>query len=283
MKTIATILVILTGCLLSAAREITILPQFVLGDTLKYRMTAQMTMHIENDSIVIMSNLLPQLIVEEKNDEGFVISTTNKLELYNAECSAQKLKELPSAIAPENDYIESVRLKIQLDRDCHPDTILNLDAVRDNFVAYVKQQQGDDYEDSPEQEMLTKAIASMMCTPKRLIDQQFGNIPYFNFLGIPLESGKIPASMVLSDDLQKKCHEVTELEMEVISLGNTIELNMSEDDGFYAINLKGAKEKTKIEGKLLYAGGIIAHGLLSFKTDLGPMRLAGNFILDAIR
>lgn len=44
-------------------------------------------MYHEKDSLVSTTKLLPTLIVEEKNDKGFIITTTNRLEDFSVICS----------------------------------------------------------------------------------------------------------------------------------------------------------------------------------------------------
>lgn len=289
-RTIAYICLLLI-CFVSGAKEITILPQFAVGDTLRYRTTAQVVMYHEKDSLFSTIKLLPEIVVEDRNNDGFVIKTTNRLESFHIDCSDPESEgQLPDKTEELNDFVASVVLKIQLDADCRPDSILNMDEVKDAMLnAFVKmfaKEQGIDVENSAEWRMdtnnLMTAAINMICTPRHLIEEQFGNIPYFNFIGIPLESGKIPASMVLTDELQAMCPGLTDLKMEIRQLVNTIELNLAEEDGFYVIRLRGKEGKSEMESELLYAGGILNHGFLSVKIQSDTERLISNFIIDAI-
>jgi len=248
-------------------------------------------MYHEKDSLFSTIKLLPEIVVEDRNNDGFVIKTTNRLESFHIDCSDPESEgRLPDKIEELNDFVASVVLKIQLDAGCRPDSILNMDEVKDAMLnAFVKmfaKEQGIDVENSAEWRMDTKnlmtAAINMICTPRHLIEEQFGNIPYFSFIGIPLESGKIPASMVLTDELQAMCPGLTDLEMEIIQLVNTIELNLAEEDGFYVIRLRGKEGKSEMESELLYAGGILNHGFLSVKIQSDTERLISNFIIDAI-
>lgn len=278
--------------LLCMAKEITIIPKFAVGDTLRYRTTAQVILHHGNDSLVSLTKLWPQLIVESRNDNGFIISTTNSLEAFEITCTDPESEGLlPDKTDELNDFVASVELRIQLDSVGRPDSILNIDEVKDAMLeAYIKmfkKEQGIDIENSDEWEIDTKPLlviaVDKICTPKHLIEQQFGNLPYFNFLGIPLKSGKIPASMVLTDELQMMLPGIEELKMDVKQLVNTTELNLSEEDGFYVIRIKGKKRKTEVEGELLYAGGILNHGYVSVKQESDTEKLITNFIIDAIK
>lgn len=278
--------------LLCMAKEITIIPKFAVGDTLRYRTTAQVILHHGNDSLVSLTKLLPQLIVESRNDNGFIISTTNSLEAFEITCTDPESKGLlPDKTDELNDFVASVELRIQLDSVGRPDSILNIDEVKETMLeAYIKmfkKEQGIDIENSNEWVVDTKPLlviaVDKICTPKHLIEQQFGNLPYFNFLGIPLKSGKIPASMVLTDELQMMLPGIEELKMDVKQLVNTTELNLSEEDGFYVIRIKGKKRKTEVEGELLYAGGILNHGYVSVKQESDTEKLITNFIIDAIK
>lgn len=230
--------------LLCMAKEITIIPKFAVGDTLRYRTTAQVIMHHGNDSLVSLTKLLPQLIVESRNNKGFIIRTTNSLESFDITCTDPESEGLlPDKTDELNDFVASVKLRIQLDAVGRPDSILNIDEVKETMLeAYIKmfkKEQGIDIENSDEWEIDTKpflvSAVDMICAPKHLIEQQFGNLPYFNFLGIPLKPGKIPASMILTDELQALLPEIEELKMDVRQLINTTELNLSEEDGFYVI------------------------------------------------
>lgn len=51
------------------------MPQLAESDTIMYRTTAQTIMYHENDSLVSQTKLLPEIIVEGKNNKGFVIIT----------------------------------------------------------------------------------------------------------------------------------------------------------------------------------------------------------------
>lgn len=278
--------------LLCMAKEITIIPKFAVGDTLRYRTTAQVIMHHGNDSLVSLTKLLPQLIVESRNDNGFIISTINSLEAFEITCTDPESEgQLPDKTEELNDFVASTELRIQLDSAGRPDSILNIDEVKDAMLeAYIKmfkKEQGIEIENSNEWVVDTKPLlviaVDKICTPKHLIEQQFGNLPYFNFLGIPLKSGKIPASMVLTDELQMMLPGIEELKMDVKQLVNTTELNLSEEDGFYVIRVKGKKRKTKVDGELLYAGGILNHGYVSVKQESDTEKLITNFIIDAIK
>lgn len=278
--------------LLCMAKEITIIPKFAVGDTLRYRTTAQVIMHHGNDSLVSVTKLLPQLIVESRNNKGFIIRTTNSLESFDITCTDPESEGLlPDKTDELNDFVASVELRIQLDSVGRPDSILNIDEVKDAMLkAYIKmfkKEQGIDIENSNEWVVDTKPLlviaVDKICTPKHLIEQQFGNLPYFNFLGIPLKPGKIPASMVLTDELQMMLPGIEELKMDVKQLVNTAELNLSEEDGFYVIRIKGKKRKTEVEGGLLYAGGILNHGYVSVKQESDTGKLITNFIIDAIK
>lgn len=278
--------------LLCMAKEITIIPKFAVGDTLRYRTTAQVILHHGKDSLVSLTKLLPQLIVESRNDNGFIISTTNSLEAFEITCTDPESEGLlPDKTDELNDFVASVELRIQLDSVGRPDSILNIDEVKETMLeAYIKmfkKEQGIDIENSNEWVVDTKPLlvsaVDKICTPKHLIEQQFGNLPYFNFLGIPLKSGKIPASMVLTDELQMMLPGIEELKMDVKQLVNTTELNLSEEDGFYVIRIKGKKRKTEVEGELLYAGGILNHGYVSVKQESDTEKLITNFIIDAIK
>ena len=134
---------------------------------------------------------------------------------------------------------------------------------------------------APYKPLLISAV-DMICRSKHLIEEQFGNIPYFTFNGISLKPGKIPASMVLTDELQIMCHSLDELDMEVRQVVNTESLNIGEDSGCYVIELKGNKRESSLKGKLLYNKGIMNYGFLDIKIKSESETLITNFTLDRL-
>ena len=158
--------------------------------------------------------------------------------------------------------------------------------VGDTIIKLFAREQGIDVENSAEWKMDTKPLlisaVSMICKPKHLIEEQFGNIPYFTFNGIPLKAGKIPASMVLTDELQIMCYSLDELDMDVKQIVNTEVLNIGEDSGCYVIELNGNKGETSVEGKLLYSKGIMNYGYIDIKIKSETETLITNFTLDRL-
>ena len=178
-------------------------------------------------------------------------------------------------------FVAAIVLKIQLGADCRPDSILNMNAVRERITeAYInmfaKQQEVDESNRAKwenETRPLLVGAVDMICTPAHLIEQQFGNLPYFNLTGIPLKSGKIPTLMIITGDLMKMCQGLKELDMEITPLDSNMESSISADDGMYSIIIRGKKDKLDGEGMLLYSGGIMAHGILTVKMESDTERL----------
>lgn len=294
MRKIALFISLLMVCFICGAKEINIIPQFAVGDTLRYRAITNLVMYQGKDSLVSTTKLLPTLIVEEKNNKGFVITTTNRLEDFSVECSDPAAVETLKSFDKTdilNDFVAAVVLRIQLDENCRPDSILNMDAVKERITeAYINmfaKNQEIDESNREEWEKETKPLlvgaVDMICTPDHLIEQQFGNLPYFNFTGIPLKSGKIPASMILAGDLLKMCRNVSELDMEISALDHDMECSISADDGMYSINISRKKDNIKIEGLLLYGAGIMNHGILTAKIESDTERLVTTYIIDPIK
>ena len=294
MRTIALYVCLLMTCFMCGAREITIMPQFTVGDTIRYRATTSLVMYHGEDSLVSTAKLLPTLIVNEKNDRGFVITTDNRLEDFSVECSDPKAGETLKSFDKSdilNDFVASIVLKIQLGADCRPDSILNMNAVRERITEAVinmfLKQQGVDESNRAEWENDTRPLlvgaVDMICTPAHLIGQQFGNLPYFNLTGIPLKSGKIPTSMIVTGDILNMCHGLKELDMEITSLDSNMESGISANDGMYSIRISGKTDKLDVEGLLLYSGGIMAHGILTVKMDSDSERLVTTYAIDIIK
>ena len=279
---------LLMTCFMCGAKEITIIPQFAVGDTIRYRATTSLVVYHENDSLVSTTKMLPTLIVDEKNDKGFVITTINRLEDFSVECSDPEAGETLNSFDETdilNDFIAAIVLRIQLDADCRPDTILNMEEVKKSVLnAYVKMLEREfgtevDVNEAP---VVIGAISDI-CNQTHLIEQQFGNLPYFNFTGIPLKSGKIPASMIITGDLLKMCHGLNELDMDITLLESDMESGTQADDGLYSIKISGKKDNIEIGGLLLYGAGRMNHGILNLRTGSGSERLFTTYVIDAIK
>ena len=294
MRIIALYVCLLMTCFICGARETTIMPQFTVGDTIGYRATTSLVIYHGKDSLVSTAKLLPTLIVNEKNDRGFVITTDNRLEDFSIECSDPEAVETLKSFDKSdmlNDFVAAIVLKIQLGADCRPDSILNMNAVRERITEavinmFLKQQKVDESNraewENDTRPLLVGAV-DMICTPAHLIEQQFGNLPYFNLTGIPLKSGKIPTSMIVTGDILNMCHGLKELDMEITPLDSNMESGISANDGMYSIRISGKKDKLEVEGLLLYSGGIMTHGILTVKMDSDIERLVTTYALDIIK
>lgn len=291
MKKVALFISLLMACFICGAKEITIIPQFAVGDTLRYRAITNLVMYHETDSLVSTTKLLPTLIVDEKNDKGFVITTSNSLEDFSVMCSDPAAKETLSSFDKTdilNDFVAAIVLRIQLDADCRPDSILNMDDVRERITeAYINMfaknqeiDEGNREEWERETRLLIDGAVDMICTPDHLIEQQFGNLPYFNLTGIPLKSGKIPTSMIITGDLLKMCRGIGELDMKIAQFDSNMENSISADDGMYSIKISGKKDNIEIEGMLLYGAGIMNHGILTVKVVSEAERLVSTYIIN---
>lgn len=294
MRIIALYVCLLMTCFICGARETTIMPQFTVGDTIGYRATTSLVLYHGKDSLVSTAKLLPTLIVNEKNDKGFVITTNNRLEDFSIECSEPEAVETLKSFDKSdmlNDFVAAIVLKIQLGVDCRPDSILNMNAVRERITEavinmFLKQQKVDESnraESENDTRPLLVGAVDMICTPAHLIEQQFGNLPYFNLTGIPLKSGKIPTSMIVTGDILNMCHGLKELDMEITPLDSNMESGISANDGMYSIRISGKKDKLEVEGLLLYSGGIMTHGILTVKMDSDSERLVTTYALDIIK
>lgn len=283
MKRFVAYICVLMVCLVCGAKEITIRPQFAVGDTLKYRTTAKVIMYHGSDSLVSVTRLLPTIFVEAKNNKGFVLRTTNKLEAFEIECTDPESKgQLPDRTEELNDFVASRILQIQLDADCRPDTILNIKEVKESVLnAYVKMLERElgteiDVNEAP----FVIGAVSDICNQKHLIEEQFGNIPYFNFIGMPLKSGKIPTSMVLTDKLQATCHGLNDLKMDVAQFDSDKERGTEEFEGLYHIKTNGKKGNTEVLGDFLYKSGILINGLLCVKAETDTGKITSIFSIE---
>lgn len=161
MRTFIAFIFLLALCSLCGAKEIVILPQFEVGDTVRYRATAQVKLYHERDSMISTTKLLPTIVVEDRNSKGYIVKTTNELEDFRIECSDPASEgQLPDETWKLNEFVAPIVLKIQLDANCRPDTILNLDSVKermlDAFINLFAREQGIDLENSAEWKMDTK-------------------------------------------------------------------------------------------------------------------------------
>lgn len=224
MNRLTSLFIFIAMFLACAAKEITIIPQFEQGEILKYRTMSQFRSYEGKDTIISTTKLLPEIMVEQFNDNGVILRTSNRHESSTFE--ERNPREQGSVYVPDGDLnvlVATRTLWIQLNRDFRPDSVLNLNDVRkempNDYIRWITDSQEDINEISTEQKMipdpLDEAYVNSICAPRYLIEQHFSNIPYFNFYGIPLESGKIPASMVLTQDIMGMCSEISELEIEI--------------------------------------------------------------------
>ena len=95
-------------CIACCAEDITIRPQYTVGDTLKYRSTASVIVYHEKDSMLSTIKMLPKLVVERQNVNGFVIRTVNEVESFDIYCSDPELKELLPEKKEELNDIASI-------------------------------------------------------------------------------------------------------------------------------------------------------------------------------
>lgn len=283
MKRLVTYICVLMACLVCGAKEITIRPQFAVGETLKYRTTAKVIMYHGSDSLVSVTKLLPTIFVEAKNNKGFVLRTNNKLEAFEIKCTDPESKGLlPDRTEELNDFVASRILQIQLDVNCRPDTILNMEEVKESvlnaYVTMLERELGSEI-DVNEAPFVIGAVSNI-CKQNHLIEEQFGNVPYFSFIGIPLKSGKIPSSMVLTDKLQAMCPGLMDLKIDVAQSGGDMESSIDETDGFYSIKVNGKKGKAEVLGEFIFTGGILEHGLLCVNTETATGKITSIFSIE---
>ncbi|MDE6379256.1 MAG: hypothetical protein K2L11_02190, partial [Muribaculaceae bacterium] len=181
MRKVALFICLLMTCFICGAKEITIIPQFAVGDTLRYRAITNLVMCHGKDSLVSTTKLLPTLIVDEKNDKGFVITTNSRLEDFSVECSDPEAGEKLNSFDMTyilNDVVAAIVLRIQLGADCRPDSILNMNAVKEriaeayiNMFMFAKQQEVDESNDESNREEWEKetrpllaGAVDMICT-----------------------------------------------------------------------------------------------------------------------
>lgn len=272
------------------AEDITIRPQYIIGDTLKYRSTASVTVYHEKDSMLSTIKMLPKLVVERQNDKGFVIRTFNQVESFDFYCSDPETKGLLPEKKEELNEIASISLQIQLDADCHPDTILNMEEIeKTKLKTYIKtlsEKGGKDIENTAEWENVTKPllvhIIKMQCQTKHLVKEQFGNTPYFALNGIPLKSGKISSSVIFTDGFLQKEPGMQKLKIEIEQTDNKELPNEGKDTGTYVVSLHGKSDKTTVEGTFNYNNGILSHGYLQLKTEMFDGKITSTSILDKI-
>ena len=74
-------------------------------------------MYHGTDSLSSTTKFLPTLIVEDKNDRGFVITTTNSLEDFSVECSDPAAGETLKALDKSdilNYVVAAITLRMQI-------------------------------------------------------------------------------------------------------------------------------------------------------------------------
>ena len=79
------------------------------------------------------------------------------------------------------------------------------------------------------------------------------------------------------------CHGLKELDMKITPLDSNTESSISAADGMYSIRISGKKDGMEVEGLLLYSAGVMAHGILTVKTESDTERLLATYVIDAIK
>lgn len=249
-----------------------ITPSIQVGDTLRYEVTVNTKIYHGTDSVVSLIKLFPEVIVESKNDEGFVIVTRNKPMELDVVSSNPNVPDFNGQSDEIKNLTASISLKIQLNKFGKPDTILNMDELKkayiDGFLNVLKKQNGEEITDEAKWEEETKpfvmAYVDMFCNTEHNIAEQFGNTAFYNFIGIPLKDGDyIQAPMVLTPDMQKMMPGIKKLKMSVTSSNG--------EDGYpYVIlEVKGKKGKNSVEGSWGFSKGKISLGSLYIEVDNG--------------
>ena len=68
--------------------------------------------------------------------------------------------------------------------------------------------------------------------------------------------------------------------MDVAEGGGDMECSINETNGFYSISIKGKKGNSKVEGRFLFAGGILDYGLLSVKSENETGKITSIFNIE---
>ena len=290
MLKLATTILILASSLMAFAECLTLQPSFQVGDTLRYRATADVRMRHETDSMHSVTIMLPQVYIESKNDKGYVILTSNSLEEFdieNSDPTGIEFMDYNSSML--NDIVSAIRLKVQLDENNRPDSIINMDEMKNNMLeAYQKlfeKQTGRELTTDPEWENDTKPLIAIainaICDKDHLLDEQFNNIAYFNLIGIPLKSEEIPSSLILTDELQRLCPDLTTLSMEIQNIDN-IEGCGTIDHKYHSIIVKGKNENSNIYGKWLFTNGNLTQANLLVSTKSNSETITGIYTIESL-
>lgn len=272
-------------CFVCAAKEVIIQPEFNVGETFEYKVTTELRLCEGQDSAVVTSVLLPKFVVEGHNDKGFILKASNKREAFNITFSRPELKGASDSFIGDEvkNLITPLVLTIQLDADNRLDSILNITEVKKSilktYYRIAAKELGPDTANT-ETWKVTQALLELSIetqyNQEKLIARQFGNIPYFNFIGTPLESGKIPASMVLCDELDKFCFGATELNMEISPAPK------KDRTDTYVIKVNGKKDNSIISCEFLFINGLMNLGTLSVYTEIDRVTIASTFHLERL-
>ena len=271
MKRIFSILATIAICLTCHAETITIIPEYHVGDTLKYRIKTNVRVDHGLDSLVYSLEFFPRMVIESRNDMGFVISTSTTVGDFNAECSDPEANCSPDFLSMReivvSEFTDSVGfLEIQLDSVCRPMSILNIDEVKERYVqGFLKMaaKQADiTLEELMAQEerinelrhYLTSVIDSIY-SPRHILDEQFGYTAYFSFIGEPLNFSKIIASKVLAPKIMFLTPGI-----------HSLDIHVSGNSGNCTVETQGATDKSSVSGRWTFHSGIPVTGILHIKT-----------------
>lgn len=264
-----------------AGEPIRISPTLNVGDVLRYKVKSDVKIHQGKDSTVLQMVLLPWIKVVSKNETGPVIVTHSSLQNVTVSGSDPNLSKVKESTKDANDLVASISLKIQLDKYGKPVSLLNTDEVKDVYTAgYFKiLKRASDTEITDEAKWkedmmpMVKGYVDMLCKLEHLIAEQFGNTAFYNLIGIPLQNGEIPASMIINDNTQKMITGARRLNMSVsAATGDNV-----------VVEAKGQENGNEIYGKWRFSKGKIISGNVRVKINIVNQIISSVYTVESIK
>lgn len=278
MKSILTLIAFIFASIAAMAADLTIVPKFQPGQTIRYSTYSRVLMRHEADSALIECTMSPKVVVESVSGNGAVLSGSNRMDSLSVVGTMPDI----SLLGNESQFVNimaSTDLQIKLGNNFQPESILNIDAFRRKFAFMIARSLAgitdddfnyDDIDWDFEPDPILMMAVDEVCKPRHIIDELFGYTSYFSFYGIPLKSGKIPTQKVLSEKLLYLCDDIKNLDIVVSKF---------EGDGV-GIRVAGKSKNSTIEGQWMFADGIVVFGCINIDCKNWDADYNCTYIID---
>lgn len=167
------------------------------------------------------------------------------------------------------------------------DSLLNMNEIKEAYILYYtkalmasRQNTKDVTALVEEQKPFIIGYVNNLCNLDHLICEQFGNTLFHKFIGIPLKESKIPASYVLTYEMQKILPNMKKLQQTVNSYTSE---NNPLGKPHIAVDVKGGDNDNGFEGDYIYVNGNIRSGCVLIKTAFGNDDIIYLYTIEEVK